>query len=65
MIEFEGFIVIGSQTLGTKSPILGLSGSVDRNLSSLDLNSSVFTFVRFLIELGRELKRRGPLTCKL
>ena len=58
MIEFEGFIVIGSQTLGTKSPILGLSGSVDRNSSSLDVNSSVFTFVRFL---GRELKRCGPL----
>ena len=65
MIEFDGFIDSWSHTFGTRSPILGWSGSLTRNWSNLILKSSTDIFVLFLITLGRQLKSLGPRTWKL
>ena len=64
MIEFEVAALKRPYADGVKPSTLGSSGILDRNWSSLSLNSSTVIPERFVMEGGRQLKSLGPLTWK-
>ena len=65
MIEFEGLVFTWLHAEGTYPGSLGSSGSDCKYWSKLTLNSSVLTFVRFLMFFGSELKSLAPWILKL
>ena len=62
--EFECLPVIWLIGGGINSPTSGWSGMHVKNVSSLALNWSTVQLVRFLIDLGKELKSLVPWTWK-
>ena len=65
MIEFEGLAFTWLHAEGTYPGNLGSSRSDCKYWSMLTLNSSLLTFVRFLMCFGSELKSLFPWILKL